>query len=57
MTVNSGAKSVKVHVQDSGHIVLIGADKFSCDWKDKSVSVNYHDRADGDGDAVSVEMQ
>ena len=57
MTVKAGSKSVKVHIRDSAHLVLIGADQFSCDWKNKNVAVNYRDRADGDGDAVSVEMQ
>jgi hypothetical protein len=36
---------------------LIGADEFSCDWKNKSVSVNYRERQDGDGDVVSLEVQ
>jgi tetratricopeptide (TPR) repeat protein len=57
MTVAAGAKAVKLHVKDSGHVLVIGADQFSCDWKNKSIAVNYRDRADGDGDAVSVEMQ
>jgi hypothetical protein len=57
MTVAAGAKSKKVHIKDSAHIVLIGADKFSCDWKNKNVAVNYRDRTDGDGDAVSLELQ
>ena len=57
ITVSSGSKSLKVHVSDSDHLVLIGADKFSCEWRDKKVAVNYRDRDDGDGDAVSLEMQ
>jgi hypothetical protein len=48
---------MKVHIQDSAHVVLIGADKFSCDWKNVGVAVNYRERPDGDGDAVSLEMQ
>jgi glucose/arabinose dehydrogenase len=57
LTVASGAKSVKVHVRDSSHVVLIGADQFSCDWKNKSVAVNYRERPDGDGDVISLELQ
>ena len=57
MTVAAGSKFLKVHVKDSAHIILIGADKFSCDWKNKSVAVNYRDRSDGDGDAVSLELE
>lgn len=57
LTVTSGERSVRVHVRDSGHVVLIGAEQFSCDWKDKNVAVNYRERPDGDGDIVSVEIQ
>lgn len=57
LTVASGAKSIRVHIRDSAHVILIGADAFSCDWKNKQVAVNYRERADGDGDAVSLEMQ
>ena len=57
LTVTSGTKSIKVHIRDSAHVVLIGADEFSCDWKEKRVAVNYRERPDGEGDAVSIEMQ
>ena len=57
VTVVAGTKSVKVHIKDSAHVLLIGADRFSCDWKNVKVAVNYRDRPDGDGDAVSFEMQ
>ena len=57
LTVAAGVKSVKLHIRDTAHVVLLGADAFSCDWKGKSVAVNYHERPDGDGDAVSVEIQ
>ncbi len=57
LTVAVGGKSIRVHVADSAHVVVIGADEFSCDWAGKTVAVNYHERADGDGDAVSVEIE
>jgi len=57
MTVAVGGKSIRVHVADSAHLVVIGADQFSCDWAGKTVAVNYRERADGDGDAVSVEIE
>ena len=57
MTVASGSRSIKVHIRDRAHIVLIGADQFSCDWRSKNIAINYRARADGDGDAVSVEVQ
>lgn len=57
VTLLAGSKSLKVHVRDSAHVILIGADQFSCDWKDIKVAVNYRERGDGDGDVVSLEIQ
>ncbi|MGA9527760.1 MAG: tetratricopeptide repeat protein [Terriglobales bacterium] len=57
LTVAWAATSMKFHVRDSAHLVLIGADEFSCGWKNKNVAVNYRERSDGEGDLVSLEMQ
>lgn len=57
LTVAAGAKALKLHIRDSAHVTLLGADTFSCDWKGKSVAVNYRERPDGEGDVVSVEIQ
>lgn len=57
LTMLAGSKSLKVHVRDTAHVILIGADQFSCGWKDIRVAVNYRERPDGDGDVVSLEIQ
>lgn len=57
LSVVAGGRSFKLHIGDSKHLVLIGADEFSCDWKNKSVALNYRERQDGDGDVVSLEVQ
>ncbi len=57
LTVISGAKSLKLHVHDSAHVIVIGADELSCDWRNKSLAVNYRERPDGEGDVVSLEVQ
>jgi tetratricopeptide (TPR) repeat protein len=57
LSVVSAGRSLKMHVGDRQHLVLIGADEFSCDWKNKPVAVNYRRRQDGEGDVVSLEMQ
>jgi hypothetical protein len=57
LTIAAGRKNIQVHVRDRAHAVLIGADQFSCDWKNRNVAVNYRERPDGDGDMVSLEMQ
>jgi Flp pilus assembly protein TadD len=57
LTVLAGAKTWKLQVKDSGHVVVIGADNFSCAWKDQSVAVNYRATGETNGDVVSVEVQ
>ena len=57
LSVVAAGRSLKLHIGDSKHLVLIGADEFSCDWKNKSVALNYRERQDGDGDVVSLEVQ
>ena len=56
ITIAVGGKSLLMHVRDSDHAVLIGADQFSCDWKSRNVAVNYRERPDGTGDMISLEM-
>jgi Flp pilus assembly protein TadD len=57
LTFNAGPRSLKLHVRNSGHVIVIGADTLSCDWKNKNLAVNYRDRPDGEGDVVSLEVQ
>jgi tetratricopeptide (TPR) repeat protein len=57
LSVVAGGRSLRLHIGDRKHLVLIGADEFSCDWKNKSVALNYRDRQDGGGDVVSLEIQ
>lgn len=57
LSVTSGGRPIKLHVGDTKRLLLMGADEFSCDWKNRSVAVNYRERKDGDGDVVSLELQ
>ena len=57
LTFVSGGRPLKLYVGDSRHLVLFGADSFSCDWKNKNVAVNYRERQDGGADVVSLEIQ
>jgi tetratricopeptide (TPR) repeat protein len=57
LTFVSGSRPLKLYVGDSRHVVLFGADSFSCEWKNKNVAVNYRERQDGGGDVVSLEIQ
>jgi hypothetical protein len=55
--VTSGVKVLKLRTADYKALLLIGADNFSCDWSNRSVSVNYKPGGLSDGDLVSVEMR
>ena len=38
-------------------MILIGADQFSCDWKDTKVAVNYRKTGNDTGTLVSLELE
>ncbi len=52
-----GAKTMKLRTENYQTLLLIGADVFSCDWKNLPVVVNYKAGGKADGDLVSVEIQ
>jgi len=56
VTVSIGGKAVKLRTEDYKGLMLIGADSFSCDWANRSVSVNYRPGGLADGDLVSLEV-
>jgi tetratricopeptide (TPR) repeat protein len=57
LTVVAGKKTLKLRSEDYKSITLIGADEFSCDWRDRSVAINYRAGGKADGDLVSLEIQ
>ena len=57
LTVNSESGVLKLRAADFRALLLIGADDFSCDWRDRQVTVNYKSRGGPDGDLVSLEMR
>lgn len=57
LTVSSDVGTLKLHSADYRALLLIGADDFSCDWRDRQVTVNYKPRGGADGDLVSLEMR
>jgi hypothetical protein len=44
-------------VTDRRHVVLIGADEFSCSWNKQKVAVNYRETAEGEATVISLEIQ
>lgn len=57
LTITVGAKTWKMTVADKDHMVLIGANDFSCSWTQTKIAVNYREASDGQASVVSLEIQ
>ena len=58
LTVMIGVrKSLKLRTDDYKSLALVGADQFSCAWKNRNVAVNYKAGGKSDGDLISLELQ
>ena len=53
----AGTRSLRLRTEDFHALQLIGADQFSCDWKNVAITVNYKAGGKSDGDLVSLEIQ
>jgi hypothetical protein len=57
LEVKSGTKIWHFRAEDRSKLVLIGADGFSCGWKNKPVAVNFREIGPQAGDLISLELQ
>jgi tetratricopeptide (TPR) repeat protein len=57
VTVASGARVLKFRTGNYKALVVIGADEFSCDWRNRPASVNYKAIGKSEGDLVSLEVR
>ncbi|HEV2469297.1 MAG TPA: hypothetical protein VGS78_08885 [Candidatus Sulfotelmatobacter sp.] len=57
LTLSSDQGTLKLRTADYRSLLLIGADSFSCEWRDRQVTANYKSRSGRDGDLVSLEMR
>jgi tetratricopeptide (TPR) repeat protein len=57
LTVTAENATLKLRAPDYKSLLLIGADDFSCDWRDRQVTVNYKSSGARGGDLVSLEMR
>jgi len=57
VTVLSGMTTYKFHASDFKSLLVIGEDQFSCDWKNRLVSVNYRAVGKNQGELVSIEVR
>lgn len=57
LTVAAEGRALKLRAADYKSLLLIGADDFSCDWRDRQVTVNYKPGGSTNGDVVSLEVR
>jgi hypothetical protein len=57
VTILSGMTTYKMHAADYKSLVVIGEDQFSCEWKNRLVSVNYRALGKNQGELVSIEVR
>jgi hypothetical protein len=57
VTLTTEAGVLKLRTTDYKSLLLIGADAFSCEWRDLRVNVNYKRGGPADGDLVSLEVK
>ena len=57
LTIASGTRTLNLKVTDRRHVVLIGADEFSCSWNKQKMAVNYRETAEGEATVISLEIQ
>jgi tetratricopeptide (TPR) repeat protein len=57
LTVVSGSQTLKMKIADKSHLILIGADRFSCSWFKQKVAVNYREDNTGEISVISLEIQ
>jgi len=57
LTVVAESATLKLRAADYKSLLLIGADDFSCEWRDREVTVNYKPSGAKNGDLVSLEIR
>jgi tetratricopeptide (TPR) repeat protein len=57
VTVLSGMTTYRMHVSDYRSLIVIGGDRFSCEWTNQLVSINYRSIGKNEGELVSVELR
>jgi tetratricopeptide (TPR) repeat protein len=56
VTVSAGKRILKLRSENYKGLVLVGADEFSCEWRNQAASVNYKANGTSGGDLVSLEV-
>jgi hypothetical protein len=57
LSLATEGKTLKLDVDDTRHVLVIGADAFSCAGSNHGVAANHWETGEGTGEVVSVEVQ
>jgi hypothetical protein len=57
VTILSGMTTYRMHASDYKSLLVIGEDKFSCEWTNRLVSINYRAAGKNRGELVSIELR
>jgi tetratricopeptide (TPR) repeat protein len=57
LRVAVGGRTMKLRTDNYKHLLLVGEERFSCDWQGISVLANYKAGGKTDGDLVSLELR
>jgi tetratricopeptide (TPR) repeat protein len=57
LKVRKGPKLMKLRTDNYKKLLVMGADDFSCDWRNQKVLVNYKPGGKSDGDLVTLELE
>jgi Flp pilus assembly protein TadD len=57
LSLATEGKTLKLDVDDTKHVLVIGADAFSCAGSNHGVAANHWETGEGTGEVVSVEVQ
>jgi Tfp pilus assembly protein PilF len=57
VTVLSGMNTYTMHASDYKSLLVIGEDKFSCEWSNRLASINYRAIGKNGGELVSIEVR
>jgi len=57
VTILSGMTTYKMHASDYESLVVVGEEQFSCQWRDRLVSINYRALGNHEGELVSLELR
>ncbi len=57
LNIKESGNAWKMRTADRNKLLLMGADEFSCSWKNRKVLVNFRETAPGEGDMVTLELK